>query len=346
MTVVVITGAPASGKTSLVSALLRRRLDVSVVPEVFSLLWPDGRRRTGRREQELVYRTHLELLFKAKLRGSVVICDRGTLDGLCYTSEAVFRKMVGGDLGTEYRRYGHVVMLGSIVGIGGDGYRLLRDGRRTESARVARRMEDTLYRYWCHHENFLYVGADADFGLKMEKGMRAVEACIGAAEMINAYDAMGHVTGIQERDDTKRLEHLFMSVHVVIYDRRRMFLMQKRSMAKAKDKGRWDILTGVVRAGEDSLAAAKREIMEELLVPMGDLGDSIRFEGRVRGRENLLDVFSWEIAEGTWIGVDSIEVAEVKFVGYEEILSMFREREDKEIDYRLFLEGVLGRLAR
>ncbi len=56
----------------------------------------------------------------------------------------------------------------------------------------------------------------------------------------------------------------FLSVHIWIKNSKGQFLMQKRLPTKKVDPNMWSIQGGVVDAGETSLAAARRETLEEI----------------------------------------------------------------------------------
>jgi isopentenyldiphosphate isomerase len=90
-------------------------------------------------------------------------------------------------------------------------------------------------------------------------------------ELIDVLDENGVKTG---RQATRGQVHTDGSWHrivaVAIVDDENRLLIQQRSDEKAKNPGKWDIsAAGHVAAGQDSLAAATREIAEEVAVDVG-----------------------------------------------------------------------------
>ena len=99
---IVVTGGPGGGKTTALDLFQREYIGkISVVPEAASLLFSAGmeREKDGQRaklSQMAIYRMqkNLEESFSDLARGDLMLCDRGTLDGLAYwpdTEEDYFR---------------------------------------------------------------------------------------------------------------------------------------------------------------------------------------------------------------------------------------------------------------
>ena len=88
----------------------------------------------------------------------------------------------------------------------------------------------------------------------------------GADEEYDVVDEAGRVIGRATRREVHadpRLIH--RAVHVLIFRSDGRLLMQKRVPAKDVEPGKWDTsVGGPVDAGEDWLAAAHRELSEEL----------------------------------------------------------------------------------
>ena len=87
-------------------------------------------------------------------------------------------------------------------------------------------------------------------------------------ELWDVYTADRRPTGRTVRRGVDALGpgEYHISVHVVLLDSHGRILLQRRSMDKKDWPGIWDIAAaaGNVLAGEDSSAAAQRELMEEL----------------------------------------------------------------------------------
>ena len=89
---VVVTGGPGAGKTAVLEVAQRQLCrHVVVLPEAASILWrgqfPRHATLPGRRAaQRTIVRLQLEMQRMAVEEGeaALIICDRGTLDGLAY----------------------------------------------------------------------------------------------------------------------------------------------------------------------------------------------------------------------------------------------------------------------
>lgn len=86
-------------------------------------------------------------------------------------------------------------------------------------------------------------------------------------EFFDVYNADGSWRGLFLRSECHgNPELIHKSVHVVVFDSTcRKILLQKRSMSKDIQPGKWDTAVGGhVAAGESVEAAARRELSEEL----------------------------------------------------------------------------------
>lgn len=107
---------------------------------------------------------------------------------------------------------------------------------------------------------------------------------MSAEELFETYDENGRVRGAVPR----RLCHgnpalVHRTAHVIVFSSRGDLLLQKRSPLKDIQPGKWDTAVGGhLHLGEDSLAAARRELEEEL----GIRGDCVAltplFESQIR----------------------------------------------------------------
>lgn len=89
---VVVTGGPGGGKTTALD-LFRRELNdkITVVPEAATLLFSGGVTRCDDPEackmvQQTIYQLqkNLEEIHQAQYPDRMLVCDRGSLDGLAY----------------------------------------------------------------------------------------------------------------------------------------------------------------------------------------------------------------------------------------------------------------------
>ncbi|MES3036797.1 MAG: ATP-binding protein, partial [Bdellovibrionota bacterium] len=87
-----ITGGPSGGKTTLLDTLKKELgSQVSLVPEAASILYRGGYPRLKSLEarkhtQRAIYyvQRELELLIEIEKKAPLLLCDRGSLDGIAY----------------------------------------------------------------------------------------------------------------------------------------------------------------------------------------------------------------------------------------------------------------------
>ncbi|MDR1284388.1 MAG: NUDIX domain-containing protein [Opitutaceae bacterium] len=146
-----------------------------------------------------------------------------------------------------------------------------------------------------------------------------------ADELFDVVDDQDRVVRQETRAEVHRQRLLHRAIHVLVFDRAGRILLQKRSMAKDSEPGRWaSSCSGHVDAGEDYDTAAVRELAEEIGVRVAEAPPRWLRAGPCRetGRE-----FVWvyrlehegpfalhpaEIDDGRWItpGELASEVAE------------------------------------
>jgi len=84
-------------------------------------------------------------------------------------------------------------------------------------------------------------------------------------EMCDVVDEQGAATGrCVARGTPLRPGDYYLVVHVWIQDESGAYLVQQRAFDRPTDPGVWATTAGQVQAGEDGLAAALREVSEEL----------------------------------------------------------------------------------
>lgn len=184
---VVVTGGPGAGKTALldiVQAQLCRH--VTVLPEAASILWRGGfprRESLGARRaaQRAIVRLQLELQRMAIEEGTscLIVCDRGTLDGLAYWpgDPAEYFEELGLDRERELARYDAIIHLRPPTL--DHGYRATPV--RVETAEVAGEIDQRILAAWDGHPRRFLVPSDRDFLAKLGRGLeqirREVPAC-------------------------------------------------------------------------------------------------------------------------------------------------------------------------
>jgi predicted ATPase len=180
---IVVTGGPGAGKTAVLEVAQRHFCEhVVVLPESASMLFRGGFPRTntraGRRAvQRAIFRVQRELeeLAVAESGAAVVLCDRGTLDGLAYWpdhADAFFSELETTEA-QELRRYSAVIHLRTpSVGDGYDHSNPLR----VETAGEALAIDNRIAEVWKNHPRVLVVPANGDF---MAKTAHAIAAIAG-----------------------------------------------------------------------------------------------------------------------------------------------------------------------
>jgi hypothetical protein len=167
---VVLTGGPGAGKTAVLEVIRRHFCShVKVLPEAASILFSGGfpRRRTdaGRRgAQRAIFHVQRELERSALEEGdaAIVLCDRGTVDGLAYWPDgpATFWSDVGSNHAEELARYACVLHLRTPAD--GNGYDH-SNPVRIENAHEAAQIDARILDAWRAHPHRHLVESTNDF---------------------------------------------------------------------------------------------------------------------------------------------------------------------------------------
>jgi predicted ATPase len=194
---VVVTGGPGAGKTALLEVVRQHFCQhVVVLPEAASILFSGGfpRRASAparRAAQRAIFHVERELerLASEERRAAVVLCDRGTLDGLAYWPSA--REDFFSELGTSFEaelaRYAAVIHLRTPDGA--DGYNH-QNPVRTESAGEAATIDERILEVWSRHPRRHVVESAPAFmekvGRALEVLSREIPACCASNELAPA----------------------------------------------------------------------------------------------------------------------------------------------------------------
>ena len=170
---IVLTGAPASGKTIIFEKL---RNDPDLVGFVFleelarKLLienpayrqdWPSFHREIYRRQ-----------LAREQAAGDCpFITDRGTVDAFAFHPETVHD--VDTTLEREFSRYTAVLQLGTAADLGDDYY--VRDDIRNESITDTLAIENALKGVWKDHPGYNFLEANPNFEQKVQRAVAIVK---------------------------------------------------------------------------------------------------------------------------------------------------------------------------
>jgi predicted ATPase len=179
---IVVTGGPGAGKTAALEVLRRQTCHhVQILPEAASILWRGGFPRiasaVGRRSvQRAIVRIQYELQRVAieTDNPALIVCDRGTLDGVAYWPGPIAEYF--SDLDTtverELARYSMVIHLRSPSR--SDGY--VQTPLRPESADEARSIDERILEAWSGHPRRVVVESDENFLRKLERTLSIIRA--------------------------------------------------------------------------------------------------------------------------------------------------------------------------
>ena len=176
-----LTGGPGAGKTAVLEVVQRQFPPrVAVLPEAASIVFGGGfpRRTThlGKRaSQRAIFHVQreLETLVNDDNETDMVVCDRGTLDGLAYwpgDAEDFFREL-GTSRDEELRRYAMVIHLRTPTADGGYNH---RNPLRTESAEDAARIDATIHGIWAAHPRRIVIESSSAFVEKVENVLQVL----------------------------------------------------------------------------------------------------------------------------------------------------------------------------
>ena len=173
----VLTGGPGAGKTAVLE-LIRQSFcsHVRVLPEAAGIIFGGGFPREHddgcrRASQRAIFHVQRELEAAAGSHdNAIVLCDRGTIDGLAYWpgTEAEFWAGVQSSAASELSRYDVVLHLRVP---GADGGYNRQNPLRIESALGAAEIDQRILAAWHDHPRRFTVNAAADF---LEKVSQAI----------------------------------------------------------------------------------------------------------------------------------------------------------------------------
>lgn len=176
---VVVTGGPGAGKTAVLELVRRHFCEhVVVLPEAASIVFGGGFPRRPeaiwkKAAQRAIYYVQRELE-RAALEeecAAVVLCDRGTLDGVAYWPEGqeAWAAELGTTIASERARYAAVVELRTPPASSYNHVNPIR----TESAREAARSDARIDELWAGHPRRSVIPSTHGF---LEKAHRALDA--------------------------------------------------------------------------------------------------------------------------------------------------------------------------
>ena len=180
--VIVVTGGPGGGKTTALDLFQRElKTAVKIVPEAATMLFGHGLDREARNDhtrilQRSIYRMQISLeeIFRDFYTGRLLICDRGTLDGLAYwpDNEESYFQSLDTTFEAEAARYGAVIFF-QTAAIHGEDVKS-NNPYRTEDSRTAVSLDEKLQRVWGRHPSFHFIPTELSFVAKINNGLQAI----------------------------------------------------------------------------------------------------------------------------------------------------------------------------
>ena len=179
---VVLTGGPGAGKTAVLEVVQRQLCrHVLVLPEAASILWrgqfPRHATIPGRKAaQRAIVRIQLEMqrMTIEEGRAALIVCDRGTLDGLAYWpgTEGEYFEDIGSSKPRELARYATVIHMRTPSlhhGYTSTQYRI-------ETAAEAAAIDLRIDAAWSGHPHQVIVDSDDDFVAKLQRALELIRA--------------------------------------------------------------------------------------------------------------------------------------------------------------------------
>ncbi len=178
---IALTGGPGAGKTAVLEVVRQSFCrHVVVLPEAASILFQGGFPRhdtaAGRAgAQRAIYRVQAELerIAVEEQQAAIVLCDRGTVDGLAYCPPPpeAFWAEVGTTHATELARYLAVIHLRTPGAL--QGYDHSNPVRR-ETADEAALSDERILVAWGTHPNRTIIDPADDFLHKLDQTLDAI----------------------------------------------------------------------------------------------------------------------------------------------------------------------------
>jgi predicted ATPase len=176
---VVLTGGPGAGKTAVLEVLRQAMCrHVVVLPEAAGIVFSGGFPRKPsvamrRSAQRAIYYVQRELEATALAENpAIVMCDRGTIDGLAYwPGPDDMWQSVGSSLAVELERYHAVIHLRTPPVDGGYNR---ANPLRVETAAEAAAIDEKIAEVWAGHPRRFEVPATVDFFAKVTRALSLV----------------------------------------------------------------------------------------------------------------------------------------------------------------------------
>jgi predicted ATPase len=180
---IVLTGGPGGGKTAVLEIARKHFAErVVVLPEAATIVFgggfPRGVSAVARRAaQRAIFRIQVELeaMTIEEGRAGVVLCDRGTVDGVAYwpDSAETFWRAVGTTHEAELARYATVIHLHTPPAGGGYNH---ENRVRSEGADEAAQIDARIASAWSLHPRRFFIDSEKAFLTKAAHALELIAA--------------------------------------------------------------------------------------------------------------------------------------------------------------------------
>lgn len=180
---IVVTGGPGAGKTAILELARKTFCEhIDILPEAATVVFSGGFRREKSVEaQQAAQRAifhiqrEMEQLVLDENRADVILCDRGSLDGLAYWpgQESTFFRQLGTTRKKELERYHMVIHLRTPTAENGYNY---ANPYRIETPSEAAALDEKTMKAWKKHPHHFVVNGTELFLEKAETALALIRS--------------------------------------------------------------------------------------------------------------------------------------------------------------------------
>lgn len=201
---IVLSGGVCSGKSSSLSHISDRLrslgFDVFIIPEVATLMILGGislvrenpehtmQIQTSLLQTQLHLEQHYYKIAKLSGKPSVIICDRGTMDGSAFISpdmwQAILDENGWSTVGLRDKHYDAVIHLVTAAIGAREFYTLENNAARTETPEQAAEMDGKIQNVWIGHPHLRVIDNSTDFAGKLKRVCAVICNVIGVPEPV------------------------------------------------------------------------------------------------------------------------------------------------------------------
>lgn len=181
--VIALTGGPSGGKTTLLEAIQKEMgAKAILVPEAASILYKGGFPRKKStvalyHTQRAIYyvQKELELMLAEESQAGIMICDRGSIDGVAYwpsNDSKDYFTSIDSNFEKECARYDWVIHMDTATMNTYD----LSNAIRTETYQEALELNEKIKMAWKNHPQQIVITANKDFLAKLNLAFKVITA--------------------------------------------------------------------------------------------------------------------------------------------------------------------------